>query len=131
MLEDAFNEARAYYPELNGLAISLDTLDMTFTPRKVVFAKVRALKAIDGSDKWIIFFNRRVLKYHPPREAVIQILCHELEHIHNGDVRLSTKRTSTRPHAGGRIDKAVHERIGHIFEDAEQWKKGFLEKYMK
>lgn len=123
--------ARRHYPELKDLDIALDTLDMTLTGRKVVFAKVRSFKTVAGDDRWIIFMNRKVLAHKPPREFLVETLCHELEHILNGDVSTGHSRAVKRPHAGGRIDKAVQERVGGMFDVSERWKKQFVETAMR
>ncbi|MCD1295761.1 hypothetical protein CUJ83_12200 [Methanocella sp. CWC-04] len=131
MLDDIFEAARGYYPELKDHMIGLDTLDMTLTRRKVVFAKVRAIKTINGDHRWVIFLNRKVLEHEPPREFLLETICHELEHIRNGDVDLEKAHGSSRPHAGGRIDREVKARIDTVYDISEGWKKHFVEGVMK
>jgi len=124
-LQSAFQTALDFYPELHNRKISVDTLKMTMTKRRVVFGRVHTLTDVRGERKWVIFFNSRVLAYNPPVEVLIEVFAHELEHIARGDI--GPDSSTSRPHAGKRIDKSVDSRLpSEIVQKARLWREEFL-----
>jgi len=124
-LQSAFQVALNFYPELCDRKISVDTLKMTITKRRVVFGRVHTLTDVRGEQKWVIFFNSRVLAQNPPVEVLIEVFAHELEHIARGDI--GPNSSTSRPHAGKRIDRSVDAKLPtEVVCRARQWREDFL-----
>ncbi|MDI6888484.1 MAG: hypothetical protein QMC78_02150 [Methanocellales archaeon] len=124
-LQSAFQIAFGFYPELRDRKISVDMLKMTMTKRRVVFGRIHTLTDVRGEQKWVIFFNSRVLAHNPPVEVLIEVFAHELEHILRGDI--GPDSSVPRPHAGKRIDRSVDAKLpSEIVQKARQWRETFL-----
>jgi len=124
-LQSAFQVALNFYPELCDRKVSVDTLKMTITKRRVVFGRVHTLTDVRGEQKWVIFFNSGVLAHNPPVEVLIEVFAHELEHITRGDI--GPDSSTSRPHAGKRIDRSVDSRLpSEIVQKARLWREDFL-----
>lgn len=98
---------------------------MTVTKRRVVFGRVHTLTDVGGERKWVIFFNSKVLAHNPPMEVLTEVFAHELEHIARGDI--GPDSSTSRPHAGKRIDMSVDLRLpSEVVQKARQWRETFL-----